>query len=167
MIASAASGWSGSPGEKEVLPIARSLLPLLLVLSACAAQREPLKPSAGVPADLAGVDWSGAEPASVTLAEFDFTPDHLRFDHGRPYRLHLENRGSGGHSFDAPAFFGAVALRDDANSAKVRASGGQLELASGEAVDLYFVPQRAGTFPLECSHLLHATFGMTGEIVVQ
>jgi hypothetical protein len=88
-------------------------------------------------------------------------------DHGHPYRLHLENRGSGGHNFDAPDFFRSAALRGDA-AAELRDGEGAAELARDEAKDVYLVPTRAGTFPLECSHLLHAAiFGMIGEIEVR
>src|SRR3954452_445720 len=39
---------------------------------------------------------------------------------------------------------------------------------SGQSKDIDLVPIEAGTYPLECSHLLHAViFGMTGETVVE
>ena len=104
--------------------VARLLLPILLLVSGCAGHREPLTPSAAPSADLAGVDWSRAERVDVTLADFSFTPDHLHFERGRPYVLHLDDQG-GGHNFDAPAFFGAVALRSEGSSAEILASGGQ------------------------------------------
>lgn len=144
----------------------RALPLLLLFLAGCAAEREPITPSAEAVARLADVDWPQAERVDVVLEEFDFAPDHLLFEHGRPYRLHMENRGSGGHNFAAPTFFDAVALRDNAVAAEARATGG-VELARGEVKDVYLVPLQAGTFPLECSHLLHPIFGMTGEIVVE
>jgi uncharacterized cupredoxin-like copper-binding protein len=157
----------GGVRKEGTMAVARLLLPILLLVSGCAGQREPLTPPAGPSPDLAGVDWSRAERVDVTLADFSFTPDHLQFDRGRPYVLHLENRGSGGHNFDAPAFFRAVALRGEGSSAEILASGGKVELAGGKAVDVYLVPQLAGTYPLECSHPLHSIFGMTGEIVIQ
>jgi uncharacterized cupredoxin-like copper-binding protein len=138
---------------------------MLLLLAGCAAEREPITPSAEPAAVPADVNWSRAERVDVMLAEFDFAPNHLLFERGRPYRLHMENRGSGGHNFAAPAFFDSVALRDNAVKPETRATGG-VELARGEVKDVYFVPLQAGTFPLECSHLLHPIFGMTGEIVV-
>ncbi|MCC2662844.1 MAG: hypothetical protein K0S81_4080 [Rhodospirillales bacterium] len=73
---------------------------------------------------------------------------------------------AGGHDFDAPDFFRTAALHEDAVAAEARK--GAVELARGEAKDLYLVPGQTGTYPLECSHLLHAAiFGMTGEIEVR
>jgi uncharacterized cupredoxin-like copper-binding protein len=142
------------------------VLPLmLLLLAGCAAEREPTTPSADPAAGLADVDWSRAQRVDVVLTEFDFAPNHLLFDRGRPYRLHLENRGTGGHNFAAPAFFDSVAFWDGPVAAEAQAKGG-VELARGEVKEAYLVPLQAGTFPLECSHLLHPIFGMTGEIVV-
>jgi uncharacterized cupredoxin-like copper-binding protein len=138
---------------------------MLLLLAGCAAEREPITPSAEATARSGDVDWPQAERVDVVLADFDFAPNHLLFERGRPYRLHMQNRGSGGHDFAAPAFFDSVALRDDDVAAEARAKGG-VELALGEVRDVYFVPLQAGTFPLECTHLLHPIFGMTGEIVV-
>jgi hypothetical protein len=141
-------------------------LPLVfLLLAGCTAEREAITPSADATARLADVDWSRAERVDILLTEFEFAPNHLLFERGRPYRLHLENRGTGGHNFAAPVFFESVALWDDPVAAETRANGG-VELARSEVKDVYFVPLQAGTFPLECSHLLHPIFGMTGEIVV-
>jgi uncharacterized cupredoxin-like copper-binding protein len=139
---------------------------ILLLLAGCAAEREPITPSADATARLAGVDWSRAERVDILLSEFEFAPNHLLFERGQPYRLHLENRGTGGHNFAAPLFFASVTLWEDPVAAEIRGNGG-VELARGGVKDVYFVPLQAGTFPLECSHLLHPIFGMTGEIVVQ
>lgn len=145
----------------------RTLMALLLLAAGCSGQPEPLRTDAGVAADLSGADWSQAETANVTATEFEFGPSRLRFERGRLYRLHLQDSGGVGHSFSAPEFFAAVALRDDTSAQKLRADGGTVELASGESVDVYFQPRKAGTFPLQCTHPFHATFGMTGEIVVE
>lgn len=151
---------------------ARRRVPLVFVLVAlagCAAGPDrPAPPAASTgAAPAAAVDWSGAERVDVALTDFDFTPRHLVLEHGRPYRLHLVNQGSAGHNFDAPAFFQAASLRDD-TAARLRADRGAIEVAKGETADLYLVPGPAGTYPLECSHLLHAAiFGMTGDIEVR
>jgi uncharacterized cupredoxin-like copper-binding protein len=146
----------------RMLPLA--LLALVLVGCASRPERPTAQEAAPVAAD---VDWSRAEQVDVILVDFSFRPSRIVLDHGRPYRLHLENRGSGGHNFDAPDFFRSAALRGDA-AAELRDGKGAVELARGEAKDVYLVPMRAGTFPLECSHLLHAViFGMTGEIEVR
>ena len=131
----------------------------------CAAEREPITPSAEAAAALADVDWPQAERVDVVLADFDFAPNRLLFERGRPYRLHMENRGSGGHNIAAPTLFDSVALRDDAVAAETRATG-SIEVARGLVKDVYLVALQVGTYPLERTHLLHPIFGMTGEFVV-
>ena len=43
-----------------------------------------------------------------------------------------------------------------------------IELAAkGASVDVTFMPTRMGTYAFRCSHFLHATFGMTGNAVVE
>ena len=150
-----------------MMTIRRMLLLALLALVGCTPRPEPpTAPGAAAPVPSA-VDWSRAEQVDVTLVDFSFRPSRIVLEHGRPYRLHLENRGSGGHNFDAPDFFRSVALREDA-ATELRDGKGAVELARDEVKDVYLVPMRAGTFPLECSHLLHAIiFGMTGEIEVR
>jgi uncharacterized cupredoxin-like copper-binding protein len=145
----------------RLLPLA----PLALALVACTPG--PESPIAPGMAPVEDVDWSRAEEIEVTLVDFSFKPSRIMLEHGRPYRLHLENRGSGGHNFDAPDFFRSALLREDA-ATELREGKGAVELARDEVKDVYLVPMRAGTFPLECTHLLHAMiFGMTGEIEVR
>ena len=81
------------------------------------------------------VDWSRAEQVDVTLVDFSFRPSRIVLEHGHPYRLHLENRGSGGHNFDAPDFFRSVVLREDA-ATELRDGKGAVELARDEVKDI-------------------------------
>ena len=108
-------------------------------------------------------DWGTAHQIDVHLTNFHFTPDKVQMQHGQAYRLHIVNDASGGHNFDAGAFFAAaqVAAPDQAKVKK-----GTVELKGGETVDIRLVAPAAGTYKLHCSHFLHSSFGMTGEIVV-
>lgn len=108
-----------------------------------------------------GIDWSKAERVEVTLSNFAFTPQSLHLKAGRPYLLHFTNAGSGGHNFSAPEFF-ASALYPSG----VGPDGGVVELHKGASADVSLVPA-AGQYKLKCSHFLHATMGMTGDIVVE
>jgi uncharacterized cupredoxin-like copper-binding protein len=112
------------------------------------------------------VDWDRAERIDVVLSDFDFTPSRIRLRPERPYRLHLENRGSGGHNLTAPDFFRSSVLREGPVANEVRASG-SVEVARGEAKAIDLVPLRTGDFPMRCSHFLHSFFGMTGRIAVE
>jgi hypothetical protein len=44
---------------------------------------------------LADVSWESAQTVTVTMINYEFIPDRLVFRRGVPYRVHLENNGSG------------------------------------------------------------------------
>jgi uncharacterized cupredoxin-like copper-binding protein len=108
-------------------------------------------------------DWGTAHEIDVHLSNFHFTPDKIQLQHGQAYRLHLVNEASGGHNFDAGAFFAAAQI---APSDQAKLKKGAVDLKGGETVDIRLVAPAAGTYKLHCSHFLHSSFGMTGEIVV-
>jgi len=139
---------------------------VFVLIAGCTATREPIVSVAPALAP-ASVDWSRSTRINVALESFNFTPDRMTFERGQPYRLHLENHGSGGHNFDAPEFFRSVYLRPDATTAKIKAAGGVIELRRNGETDIYFVPSKSGNFPLVCSRFLHESFGMVGKIVVK
>ena len=117
--------------------------------------------SAGLAAPAAAQpDWGNAARVEVRLSSFAFDPKLIHLHAGQPVLLHLVNTGSGGHDFAAKAFFAAATLRDPAS-----VSGGRVALGGHQSRDVALVP-RAGRYPLKCTHMMHATFGMTGEIVV-
>jgi len=104
-----------------------------------------------------------AQPAriDIALSNFKFTPSTIRLKAGHHYILHLTS--TGGHSFEAKAFFAAAKV-DPADAAKLKA--GRIELDEGEAIDIHFTAPGAGSFPVRCTHFLHSTWGMTGTITV-
>lgn len=151
-------------------------LPALLALAACGAPQDRYgAPGSAVEASqraaaAAAADWSRAEAVTVTLDEFSFAPDALVFRAGRPYALTLVNVGSADHTFTAPAFFRAIALRRPAATATAGAQGAPLDsvaVAAGQRRTLEFVPVTQGTYPLRCERPLHAAFGMTGKITIE
>jgi plastocyanin len=109
---------------------------------------------------------SSAEATSVevVMTDYMFTPDKLQFRANTPYHLRFVNNTSRGHSFDAPELFAAMRIADDDQS---KISDGKIEVARGQTVDVNLVPQTPGTYKFQCSHFLHATFGMTGEAVIR
>jgi uncharacterized cupredoxin-like copper-binding protein len=96
----------------------------------------------------------------VQLSSFDFTPSTLRLRAGEPVVLHLVNSGDGGHNFSAPQFFAA------AHGVSGAVSHGAVEVPGHGSVDVRLTPAR-GRYRLKCTHTLHATFGMRGDIVVE
>jgi len=110
---------------------------------------------------LAAAPAPAEQRVDIALSNFKFTPNRIALVHGQSYVLHLTS--SGGHSFAAKEFF-AAATMPAADRALVK--DGKVELNSSKAVDLHFTAPKAGSYPIKCTHLLHASFGMTGVFVV-
>jgi uncharacterized cupredoxin-like copper-binding protein len=121
---------------------------LALVLAASAASAQPA-PSPTV--------------IAVQLSEFSFSPTTIELTHGQTYVLRLTNSGKHGHDLKAKAFFEAVSLAPD-SAAKVK--DGAVEVAPGETADVALTPTAAGSYEMHCTHPLHATMGMKGQITV-
>lgn len=103
------------------------------------------------------------ETLTVTLSSYAFAPDTIRLKTGVPVRLHLVNSADKGHSFAAPEFFAAASVA----STQPKVENGEVEVDPGQSVDLLVIPARAGIYPLDCSHFLHAIMGMRGHIAVE
>jgi uncharacterized cupredoxin-like copper-binding protein len=135
------------------------ILPMLFIagLVGCTSGDVILdEPQAGyvqdVPTVLAGVNWSDAQSVTVQLSEYQFKPSDLVFEEGAPYR-----------------FFQAIAVQ------KLISPDGEIvmpylksiEVPSQTEKEIHFVAVRKGMYLLECSVLLHDTFGMEGQISIQ
>ena len=105
-----------------------------------------------------------ADKVTVTMANFNFTPEELHLAAGRSTTIHFVNNGSGGHDFTAPEFF-AAATMDAANRAKVGGAEGRVSLGKRESIDVILTP-KAGTYKVHCSHFMHSSLGMRGKIMV-
>jgi uncharacterized cupredoxin-like copper-binding protein len=130
--------------------VARPVVVLCALLFATSARAQP------------AVDWSKAQTVVLLMVDDRFEPDHLSFQHGVPYRLHMENHGKDLHEFTAPEFLADALVRDPrvlANGAK------EVVVQPGAEVDVYLVPMKAGTFRLICAD--HDWDGMVGEITVE
>ncbi len=117
---------------------------------------------AAAPAFAADIDWTHAKQVNEVATEYKFSPSHLLFRAGTPYRLHLSNRGKETHEFHAPQFFAAITMRD---AAPLNLDRTEIVLQPGQDKDLYFIAAKPGKFSLICSD--HDWAGMTGEIVVK
>ena len=113
----------------------------------------------------AAVSAQAAQPivSRVDLTNFRFTPSQIQLRAGAPTVLQLRNDSSGGHNFAAPAFFAAARV-DPASAGLIR--NGRVEVPAHATVQITLTPA-AGRYPLKCSHAFHATFGMTGTIIVR
>jgi plastocyanin len=112
----------------------------------------------------APADWSKAETVEIDLKNFTFNPASLHLKRGAAYRLRFVNQSSGGHDFTAKDFFAAATL-DPATAGAV--TNGTVRLAGGQSADIDLIAPQVGHFEAHCSHLMHATMGMTGEVVVE
>ncbi len=109
-------------------------------------------------------DWSRAEAVIVELSNFKFSPSTVQLKQGQVYDLRLVNRASGGHDFSASEFFAAARIME-VDRGKINA--GTVAVAGGKTIDIHLVAPTSGTYKLRCTHFMHSSFGMTGEIVVQ
>ena len=103
-----------------------------------------------------------AKGVTVRLSNFSFDPEILTLKAGVPVTLTLVNDSSGAHDFSAPAFFAASSLQP---GSQVTADG-RVAVDANQTVAVTLVPRTPGTYPLECTHFLHDTFGMHGTIQV-
>ena len=110
---------------------------------------------------IAAAPSPAAERVDVALSNFKFTPSTIHLHHGQQYILHLTS--TGGHSFAAKAFFAAATI---APADRATIANGKVEMTSAHPVDIHFTAPGAGTYPVKCTHTLHASFGMTGKIIV-
>ena len=106
---------------------------------------------------------SGEAIVEVRLSNFEFDPELIRMRAGRSVTLRLVNLSDGGHNFAAPEFFSSAAIASGQN---VPIREGAIEVPGEQTVSIRLTPVR-GTFRLRCTHTMHSTFGMRGEIVVE
>jgi plastocyanin len=108
-----------------------------------------------------------AEPETtdveIGLVSFKFRPAVIQLEHGRDYVLHFVNSSNGGHDFTAQAFFDAAKI---APEDRAKLNKGSVELEGGEDASIHLTAPAPGRYKVHCSHFMHATLGMTGEIVV-
>lgn len=150
-------------------------LPLLAALAACGGPQDRFgEPESATAASqriaaITAADWSNAEAVTVTLDEFSFAPDTLAFRGGRTYALTLVNAGSSAHTFTAPEFFRAVAMRppDPGQGAHGAAPLESVALDGGASRTLEFVAVTPGSYKLKCERPLHSIFGMTGTLTIE
>ncbi len=99
---------------------------------------------------------------TVRLSNYAFDPAHIRLKAGALVRLRFVNDSDGGHDFSAPAFMAAGSFPPGSTAP----SDGVVEVGSHQTVEIALTPHVPGTYPFECTHFLHSTFGMQGTIEV-
>jgi uncharacterized cupredoxin-like copper-binding protein len=97
----------------------------------------------------------------VTMVDYRFVPDHLSFQHGVHYRLHLVNKGKQTHEFTAPEFFASAKID---NPDMLNREHTEIVMQPGDTKDLLLTPGAPGSYDLRCSD--HDWDGMVGGITV-
>lgn len=105
----------------------------------------------------------GPETVTVRLSSFNYAPERLRLRSGAPVRLRLVNEGDGGHDFSAPPLFASSAYPPPGGSP---APEGRIEVPGHSTREIVLAPTRPGSYAVECTHFLHALFGMTATVEV-
>jgi uncharacterized cupredoxin-like copper-binding protein len=108
-------------------------------------------------------DLAAADLVQVRLADDRFEPAEIVLEHGKSYRLHLENVGKEMHEFSARAFFAVAQVQDAAKT--LTNNGSEMVLQPGQSGDIDLVAPAAGTYELTCPD--HDWDGMVGKIVVR
>jgi len=109
------------------------------------------------------VDWASARVVTVKMVDDKFVPDKMVFQHGIPYRLHMENAGDDIHDFTAPEFFSAITIRNPEVLERTRKD--EVSLQPREQKDLFFVAQKPGRYKLLCVN--HDWDNMVGTIAIE
>jgi uncharacterized cupredoxin-like copper-binding protein len=105
--------------------------------------------------------WAHAQAMTVLMVDNRFQPDHLLFEQGTAYALHLENHGKDMHEFTAPAFLKAATIKDKG----LLANGGtDIVLQPGTSVTVFLIAPAKGKYDLTCGD--HDWDGMVGSITV-
>ena len=115
-------------------------------------------------------DWKNQVVVTVTLEEHSYTPQDLRFEAGKPYKLELRNVGEKAHYYTAPEFYKAVAWRKTMvnKQAEIKAPYfAALEVLPGGQLDLYFVPVTRGSYQVYCTIDDHREKGMEGGLTIE
>jgi uncharacterized cupredoxin-like copper-binding protein len=98
----------------------------------------------------------------VVLIDYRFVPDHLTFEHGVYYQLHLENHGKETHEFTAPTFFAAARVD---NPEVLNREHAEVLMQPGDVKDVFLTAPNPGTYDLRCED--HDWYGMVGGITVK
>ena len=106
--------------------------------------------------------WADTLPVSVLMVDDRFEPDHLTFQSGKAYALHLSNHGKEMHEFTAPQFFRAAQV---GNPTALANGGTDVVLQPGQSATILLIAPPPGAYPLFCAD--HDWDGMVGRIEVR
>lgn len=96
-----------------------------------------------------------------------FDPAQLVFENGKLHKLVLYNPAKVKHYFTAKDFTDAIWTRKiEFSGVEVKGHIREIELMPESSLEWFFVPLKAGNYPLVCTMPGHAEAGMIGEIII-
>ena len=116
-----------------------------------------------VPAAAQEPEWRIAPEYDVLRRAFDYEPETIRLEAGRPVKLRFVNQGQATFSFSAPDFFRSARLRSGDSEL---AADGHFRLAPGEQRTIALVPA-PGRYRARSGNFIHRLLGMTATIIVE
>ena len=108
-------------------------------------------------------EWRTAAEYDVLLRPFDYEPQVIRLEAGRPVKLRFVNQGQATFSFAARDFFRSARVRS--GDADVVADG-HFQLAPGERRTIALVPA-PGRYRARSGNFIHRLLGMSAQIIVE
>ena len=103
-------------------------------------------------------------PIEVRLSSFKYEPRTIELRAGQDYLMTLANDSGGGHNFTAKEFFAAASI---VAADRAAISEGTIEVPGRQRRSVRFRAPPPGNYKVKCTHTLHGTFGMRGEILVR
>jgi len=119
--------------------------------------------AAGMLAVGLGVGSAAAADVVVKTVDDRFEPAQITLEHGKPYRLRVENVGKDMHEFKAPAFFAAAKITGGADA--MTPDHTELVIQPGQTKEVELIAPAAGSYALTCPD--HDWDDMVGTIIVR
>ena len=98
---------------------------------------------------LSGVDFATAAHIEMVVRNSEFSPMVVRLTKGRSYVFRLRNRDDETHTFDAPEFFGAIAVAAvamDNTIIQTVCPGPVVRLKGGQSFEMQFLAAQDGSY---------------------
>ena len=116
-------------------------------------------------------NWDNMKTVTVELKEYEYD-GNLELEQGQTYKLEIKNTTEDNkkHYFTAPEFFKNIATRKAQVNGQAEIKTHYftaLEVLPGGQLDLYFVAQNAGEYPVYCTIDDHQKEGMEDIIVIK
>ena len=108
--------------------------------------------------------WSQPIPIEVRLSNFKYEPRTIELKSGQDYVVTLANDSGGGHNFTATEFFAAATI---VAAERAVINKGTVEVPGHQRRTIRLRAPAPGAYKVKCTHTLHGTFGMRGEILVR